>query len=287
VPEVKKLGASDYIRMMLYAYPGWRKTSFVATTPDAGFKTLLIRTPLDQIPKRALDSGMDEVVINNWEDMMGGDGVLDWLRYDKHGYEFVWWDNVSVDQDVLLDDVWAGTVAEKPHRAYKIGQTGEIEGLNLSPTSGLDRGEYGRNMERIQQFVRHIVGINSFHIGFTAHPIEDQHPTNDEGGSLLVPYIQGKGMTPKICGYCNIIAFNELREDEDPTYTRMHFRENSRFYAKDLYDAFPDGYMDNPTVPKLMEAVTGTANLTSRRGRRRGAAPTAQARPGRRKGARK
>jgi hypothetical protein len=258
MPEITKLGASAYVRMMLYAYPGWRKTSFVATTPDAGFKTLLIRSPLDQLPARALKADMEEVVVSTWEDMMGGEGILDWLRYDNHGFEFVWVDCWSVLQDVLLDDVWAATIADKPHRA------------NLTPSGGLDRGEYGRNMERIGQFVRHLVGIKSFHVGMTAHPFEDAHPTNDEGGTLLVPYLQGKGMTPKICGYCNIIAFQEMIEEDDQLIARMHFRENARFYAKDLYEtlaARPGGYMDYPTMPKLMEAITGTTNLPSRRKR--------------------
>jgi hypothetical protein len=99
-----------------------------------------------------------------------------------------------------------------------------------------------------------------------------------------VPYIQGKGMTPKICGYCNIVAFNELVEEGDETFARMHFRENARFYAKDLFDSSEEGYMDNPTMPKLMEGITGTANLTSRRGRRSaGRAPAQKA--GRRRGA--
>jgi hypothetical protein len=139
-------------------------------------------------------------------------------------------------------------------------------------------------MERIGQFVRHLVGIKSFHVGMTAHPFEDAHPTNDEGGTLLVPYLQGKGMTPKVCGYCNIVAFNELVEEDEKVWTRMHFRENPRFYAKDLYDAFPQGYMDNPTMPKLMEAITGTTNLTARRGRRTAPARVAGRR---RKGAQK
>jgi hypothetical protein len=259
--------------MMLYAYPGWRKTSFVATTPDAGFKTLLIKSPLDQLPKRALTTDMDIATVNTWEDMMGGDGVLETLRDSDHDYEFVWVDCISIIQDVLLDDVWEAVVAEKPHRK------------SLTPSGGLDRGEYGRNMERIQQFVRHMVGINRFHVGITAHPIEDAHPTNDEGGTLLVPYIQGKGMTPKICGYMNIVAFNELIEEDDRLWARLHTRENARFYAKDLYDSFDEGYLDEPTMPKLMESVTGTANLTSRRGRRSTA--TAAQRPGRRRGVQK
>jgi hypothetical protein len=282
MPEITPVGAQagPWVRQMLYAYPGWRKTSFIGTFPEAGFKTLLIRSGVDQIPARILKSGVDEVVVSTWEDLTGGDGVENFLRMSDHGYDWVWWDCVSIDQDVLLDDIWEATIAEKPHRN------------NLTPTGGRDRGEYGRNMERIQQFVRHVVGSNSFHFGMTAHPFEDQHPTNDEGGSLLVPYIQGKGMVAKISGYCNVIAFQELKEKDDQTWARQHYRENSRFYAKDLYDAFDRGFLDNPTAEKFMTAIDAakaaqgiTENKRpQRRGARRGAAasPKPAGRRGRR-----
>jgi hypothetical protein len=296
MPEIKPVGAGDWVRMMLYAFPGWGKTSFLATAAEAGMKTLIIRTPMDQVPKRALRSGADEVVVTTWEDMMGNsDSVLDVLRFSDHGYEWVWWDNISVDQDVLLDDVWAATVDAKPARAYKLDGSGNKAGLNLSPTSGMDKGEYGRNMERIQQFIRHIVGINTFHFGITAHPVEGPHPTKEEGGDLLQPWIQGRGMIPKICGYMNVIGFMELKDGEegDLPWRQLHLRENARFYAKDLYDAFPEGYLgeenDQPTMAAFMAAIEAAKGdkpvRTARRGatpaRRRGAQPS-----GRRRGRR-
>ena len=107
--------------------------------------------------------------------------------------------------------------------------------------------------------------------------MEQQHPTNDEGGSLLAPYVQGKNMTEKICGYMNIVAFLEVMDEDDDdapkSRRRLHVRENSRFYAKDLYDAFPLGYIDDPTVKKLMEGVGAPSKLPTRRAtptRRRG-----------------
>jgi len=91
-------------------------------------------------------------------------------------------------------------------------------------------------------------------------------------------------MTEKLCGYCNIVTFMELMEGQDDKqndiqWRRLHFRESSRYYAKDLYDAFPKGYMDivsdTPVVPNMMTAIEkargrglGT-QTTSRRGRRR------------------
>jgi hypothetical protein len=126
---------------------------------------------------------------------------------------------------------------------------------NLSPRSGLDKGEYGRNMERIQQWIRHMVGANSFHFGITCHPQLGDHPTNDEGGTILRPYVQGKNMTEKICGYMNMVAFLEVMENKDKKWRRMHTAENSRFYALDRYDAFPKGYTDNADMAKIMTAA--------------------------------
>jgi hypothetical protein len=206
---------------------------------------------------------IDQVVASTWEDM---GKVLEHLRMSNHGYNWVWWDNISVAQDVLLDDIWEATTLLRPDR------------LALTPKGGLDKGEYGRNMERIQQWVRHMVGCNTFHFGIMAHPFEGNHPTNDEGGTLLRPYVQGKQMTEKICGYANLVGFLELMEnDEGVQWRRLHVKESPRWYAKDQYDAFPKGYVDNPTVGKLMAAIeeskkSGRANAastTTRRGRGR------------------
>lgn len=276
-PAIAKVGQDDFIRHMLYSFPGWGKTSYLGTAAAAGMKALLIRSPMDQVPARILQSGTDEVIVKNWEDMTGGDGILDFLRYSQHGYEWVFFDSISIIQDVLLDDVWAGVIADKPGRAFKLDDSGKITGPNLSPTSGLDRGEYGRNMERLQQFIRHIVGVNAYHFVITAHPHEGQHPSNDEGGFLLRPWIQGKNMTEKFCGYCNMVSFMEvIEEDDDTLIRRMHFRESPRYYAKDLFDAFPDGYLDDPTIPKVLAAVE--AAKTGKNGK-----PSPRRRGGRRK----
>lgn len=258
VPNITPVGRDTWMRWVIYAYPGWGKTSLIASGAER-YKTLIIRSSADLIPARALNSGADQSICDTWEEMTQ---VLEFLRYSDHGYEWVWWDNISIAQDKLLDDIWSAVIAERPDRGV------------LTPKGGLDRGEYGRNMERIQQWLRHMVGCRRFHFGVMAHPFEGQHPTNDEGGFLLRPYVQGKQMTEKLCGYANLVAFLELLENDEQQWRRLHTRESSRWYAKDQYDAFPKGYLDNPTVPKLMDAITtsmsGKPNTTTaRRGRGR------------------
>jgi hypothetical protein len=68
-----------------------------------------------------------------------------------------------------------------------------------------------------------------------------------------------------------------MENDEGVQWRRLHVKESPRWYAKDQYDAFPKGYVDNPTVGKLMAAIeeskkSGRANAastTTRRGRGR------------------
>jgi len=83
------------------------------------------------------------------------------------------------------------------------------------------------------------------------------------------------------------VTFMELCEGQDDKqneikWRRLHFQESSRYYAKDLYDAFPKGYIDivtdTPTIPNMMSAIekargkglgAAQAPSSSRRGRRR------------------
>lgn len=279
---IQPVGAGDWVRILVFSPPSWGKTSIWGTAAAAGMKTLIIRSTVDQMPSRIMQSGAEMVIAETWEKMFE---LQDYLRMANHGYVWVFWDNVSTHQDVLLDDVWDGTIAVNPKRQFIVDEQGRSTGKpNLTPTSGLDKGEYGRNMELIQRWVRHMVGCNSFHFGIGAHPFEGRHPTNPEGDELLVPWVQGKMMAEKISGYCNMIGFLELKENKDQTWRRLHFRENNQYYAKDLYDAFLEkGYMDimnsTPTIPQIMAAIEKA------RGRPLGNTPTTPT-PTRRRGRR-
>jgi hypothetical protein len=246
---------------------------------------------MDLIPARALNSGAEQVICDTHESMLD---VLDMARMSQDWpYEWVWWDCVSIAQDVLLDDVWEAAAANKPGRAWVLDNNNKPTSRpNISSTGGKDRPEYWTNADRIQMWVRHMVGCRRFHFGMTAHPQEGPHPTNDEGGTLLRPWVQVKQMPEKLCGYSNMVGFLEVNPDGDEDAPRrLHFKENTRFYAKDQYDAFlPHGYLDDPTIPKLMAAVEkakgrklGAGTTTTRRGRGTTAKPAP--RRGQKKGA--
>ena len=286
--QIEPVGAGEWMRTFFYAYPVWGKTSLVGTSAEIG-RTLIVRSSMDLMPSRVLKiPGLDQVTCDTHEAMLE---IQDMARMsDDWPYLWVWWDCVSIAQDVLLDDVWEAAAANKPQRAWILDKDGRATRKpNISPTGGKDKPEYGTNADRIAQWVRHMIGANRFHFGMTAHPFEGPHPTNDEGGDLLKPWVQVKQMSEKLCGYSNMVGFLEVLEDEEDETKRtrrLHVRENERFYAKDQYDAFPDGYIDNPTMKQIMVAAEKARGKplgrvgqraqprTSTNGRgRRGAAP--------------
>ena len=103
MPDIVPVNAGDKIRMFLYSYPGWGKTSLIATGAEK-YKTLIVRSSMDLIPKRALNSGAEQVICDTHEQMLE---ILEYARMSNtFDYEWVWWDCVSIAQDMLLDDVW-------------------------------------------------------------------------------------------------------------------------------------------------------------------------------------
>jgi len=237
------LGQDEKVRMLVYAHPGRGKTVLAATSAELG-KTLLIRSPVDHIPRMALASGAEQAVVHNWDEMYE---LLEFLRHEPDAYDWVWLDSISLFQDVGLDDVFAAAIERNPARRKY----------------GPDKGEYGVNMSRLAEWVRFVVGSNTFNFGITAHPIPMIDPVED--GLILMPWVQGKQMAEKMCGYMNAVAYLEVRRNKaGKRYRVIHTQATEDYYAKDQFDAFEDGKMINPTMAKIMAAIDKTRIIPTR-----------------------
>lgn len=241
---------------LLYGHPDAGKTTYITEGAKAGMKILIIKSPLDHFPVRSMNSGAEQ-----WEchDHNEFTEALEYTRHDGHLYDWVWLDSISLTQDQLLQSIWDEVIAEKPHRAK----------------FGPDKPEYGVNMWRIAQWVRHMVGSNITNIGITAHPDEMPNPFNEDGGMIMMPWIQGKNMPKKIVGMMNFVAYLEVRENEKDRWRRLHTRSSEYLYAKDQFEAFPTGRLDHPTLPKVVAAIdaarSGKVTQLPRGGRGRSA----------------
>lgn len=232
---IQPVGMSKKICFMLYGPPGAGKTKLVGERDQ----TLLIRPPTDHADSIRV-AGAEEWIVFDWAEM---NNVMEYARHDgAKDFDWIWLDSISLFQDAGLDDIWDGVIAQKPHRAQY----------------SLDKGEYGINMWRLQQWVRHMVGVPGFNFGITAHPQELVEPISGE--IKLQPWIQGKNMSTKIQGYMNIVGYLEVVHQEGKDIRVLRTAGTNRFEAKDQFDAFAKGRLVDPTMDKIERLVAKRRN---------------------------
>jgi hypothetical protein len=240
--------------MCLYAKSGVGKTRFVGSSGEG---TLILRPPTDHT-ESIFGTPCEELVVQDWQQM---DEVKDYLRAEGKKYRWVWLDSISLWEEMGLDDVWEAAKQKNPRRAEY----------------GRDKGEYGINMQRMEEWLRAIVGIDRFNFGVTALPMLVTDP--ETGEEQWMPLVQGTSgkRSHLLCGYMNIVAYLSVTGTGSKVRRTLYTQHDAEHYAKDQYSALEGGKLDNPTVPKLMEAVAkaraaaASANRPRRRSSRRAA----------------
>lgn len=252
---IQPLGASSKICWSLYSDPGAGKTALIGSHTE---RVLIVAPPTDHRDSIVTMLGprpnIEEWVVRQWDDLFE---VPEYMRQEGYRlYDWLWLDSISLVQDTGLLDIWDTVIHEKPHRRRY----------------GVDKQEYGINMFRLNEWVQQMVTMPGFNFGFTAHPFEAE---TLEGDLKLMPYIQGKNMAPKLCGYMNLVTYLQVEEGDNGDVKRrvLHSHGTDRFYAKDQFNAFGDkGRVVNPTMPKIMkmlEPVTPAATPKRRATRTR------------------
>lgn len=238
---IQPVARSKHARLCVYSDPGVGKTRLVGTSCRCTRgRTLIIRPPTDHTDSMNLQDKerCEEAILQDWDGM---NEMLDYLRHDGDQFDWVWLDSASLMQDHLLDDIWDTVVQEKPARARY----------------GPDKGEYGINMHRLGVWMRHVVGPDNFNFGFTAHAAQLLPSEDPEEEKKLMPWIQGKNMASKFCGYTNATLFMEVATiggKKDRRVLRTH--ATSRYYAKDQFDMdLKTHRVVDPTMPKLVEMI--------------------------------
>jgi len=248
--------------VILFAVPGAGKTRLIA----GGKKTLIIRPPSDHVDSVDFDNDCEEIVVENWAEMFEAEHYVmteGWKKFD-----WVWLDSLSLFQDYGLADVLDDAIARKPERAIEKGGLMVVE-------HGPDKGEYRTNMDRVAKFVREMQALaeeDKFHFGMTAHPFEWYDPVRDD--DVWAPWIQGKNMIPKICGYMNMVLYLETKNRKGKPPAQCLYSQAEGIYGKDQYQCFPElksgkRGLVNPTMTKLTAAIEGSTGKRSPRGGRR------------------
>lgn len=257
---VKPVAASSKCSFLLFGDPSAGKTVFIGSGGKQ-FKILIIRSPRDKVDS-ILGSGVEEIVVSDWEEMTE---ARHYLHNEGEKYDWVWLDSLSIWQDVGLQDVYEAALDRKGAP----GSPGRAEREQF----GKDKGEYGINMDRLSQLIGDLSGSDQFHFGVTCHPFwgerlqinddPDEDVTTDS--EQIQPWIQGKNMVSKICGYMNVVGYLDVGEmivrGQLRTVRRLKVEKSPRAYVKNQFKTdtgesiFGNGTIINPTLPKFMEAL--------------------------------
>lgn len=240
--SIREVGESKFTKLLVYAMWGAGKTVFVGS---GGPRSLILRPPTDHtdsiIAHYPSAQRPKEWVLNDWDE---ANTAGEYLRLHGHEWDWVTLDSISLFQEIGLDDIWSATKDKNPSRDVK--------------WAGKDKKEYGLNMDRLAEWVRNIVSLDAFNFCITAFPtLKFESPESDT--VKMMPWIQGKQMAPKICGYMNMVGCMEVkRPPSGKVYRQITFQETDDFYAKDQFNAFPDFRLVNPTLPKIAAAVAAS-----------------------------
>jgi AAA domain len=237
--QIQPIGARKNIAMLVYGHPGCGKTVLAATSP----RCLIVRPPTDHTVGVPLDSKAQEWVVRDWNDITD---VANYFRHDEGSehFDWVWLDSISAFQDFGLDAIWEELVAANPHRK----------------NTQLDRLEYWKNMSRLTEWVRGMVSLDTVNVGVTAWAFKDE---DENGRPLWMPWVQGRAMPQKICGYMNLVGrLAVLARQKDgegykkgDQYRVMYTDLTDKYYAKDQYLGAFKGKMLHPSMPKIIKVI--------------------------------
>lgn len=233
----KVKGKSARIRMVVVADAGWGKTVFSGTAPSALF---LVCDPEGTISAAALGSDADEWEIKTFADL---NDAYKWLRDEGHKeYEWVIIDTIGGAQRLLQRSALDAAVKSAPGK-----QDPDVPSIAVHQKAQI-------------QTIKFIMQFNDLpmNVLYTAHPM---HLEDGEGEDFILPYVHGgRGeIAQQALGHMNVAGYGTMAENSaGKEVRRMYFVHTGPYRGKDRFHKL-GRYMDDPTIPKIMEKFAAPA----------------------------
>lgn len=242
-PEsLHKLGSSgqsvdNKLNMLVYSHPGVGKTVLWGTGGD---RLLFLDSDRGTQSAEAMGSKAASISVRNYDELHE---AYDWLKHEAlPAGEFDWvaWDSLTLFQDrALIDDILKSASDANPRQDPHVASM----------------REYLVNQNRIGEFIRLFVDLPcNFGVSALVLPVEDP-----DGDIVYMPDVRGKGMSPKVCGYMNVVGY---LAKNDKGRRRLITSQREHYYGKDRFNKLKtDGkpYVDRPTIKKIEDLVFGEA----------------------------
>lgn len=220
------------INLCVYSHPGKGKTVLAGT---GGKRMLIMDSDMGDgtASARAFRSKADAVAVPDYAKL---DEIYQHLAHDKHGYEWCWWDSLTLFQDrTLVDEITADAHAANPNQSAWVPS----------------QREYLIDHNRIKQYVRLFAAL-PINFGVSCHVTIQEDPATEE--AIYMPFVQGKGMASFLAGYMNVVGFLATTKGSKPQ-RRILFDARNNYFAKDRFHAL-GVTMDAPTIAKIEDAIT-------------------------------
>jgi hypothetical protein len=213
--KIKPIGQYDsFIHCMLVAAPGFGKTVWGGTAPNALFLTT---DPEGTISALAFGSMAQEVRIETWTDMNEAYRELRDGLIEKLGLEWVVIDNTSEAKNLSMLESMANA---RKHNANRDEHVPHID-------------DHQRSQLQIKAFVKqmHDLPVN---VLWTAWRKAEE---DSEGESFFTCGVHGQQglLAQEIQGYMNVVGFGEVEDGERVIY----FKQDKPYMGKDRYNALP------------------------------------------------
>lgn len=226
---------NESINILVYGDSGVGKTVLAGTAP----KSLFLSTETGTISAKRQKSKSKVWRIKSWKDL---EEAYKYLAEDDHGFEWVNLDSVTKMQQQLIRDTL-------DRRVEKRGD------------SDPDIPEIADHQKFQNKFKRFMTAFIELPVNtlFTATAMRKE---DEEGDDLVLPSIEGKGygIANYACAEMDVVAYLGIAKDKvsKEMVRRLLCQPTPPYFAKDRYDCLGK-YIDNPTMPMILEMIMGSA----------------------------
>jgi len=249
-PGIYRPNILDYkLKMLLYGPAGVGKTSLLATANLYELTTPILIVNVEGGVLSVADASVlglseppDIVDLNNFADL---EQIFWYLAKGDHPYKSVGIDSLSELQMLNLE--------------YIVGRlVGKMSsgGARRESLDDVWREDYGASTQQLRRVTRMFRDL-PLHVFFTCHEaVSQDRDRNETVAPMLTPRLRAA-----VVGYMDVVGYMYVDTDEtsqtEPV-RRLLCRPYGKWLAKDRTPGQRLGLvMDNPTIPRMMDAITG------------------------------